>query len=90
LDYLEDHGIATRWAGVRAVVYDGFPTLGYVYKEDSKVENARCTTHLGSGGGSFSPAATVISRNAMSKEQDAFTQRILSYGNSSRTAESVE
>jgi len=86
LDYLEAHKIAKRWAGVRAVVYDGFPTLGCVYKDNAKVENARCTTHLGSGGGSFAPAATVISRHAMNENIDAFTKRILGYGNSSRTA----
>ena len=90
LNYLESQGIAKRWAGVRAVVYDGFPTVGYVYKQDGTcVENARCTTHLGSGGGSFSPAATIMSRNAMNKEHDAFTKRILKYGNSSRTSKSV-
>jgi hypothetical protein len=89
LDYLESQKIATRWAGVRAVVYDGFPSLGYVYKENTKIENARCTTHLGSGGGSFSPAATIISRSAMNKEQDAFAQRILNYGNPSRTSKSL-
>ncbi len=89
LNYLEEQKIAKRWAGVRAVVYDGFPTVGFVYKDDSKVENARCTTHLGSGGGSFSPATVVMSRNAMNKEQDAFTKRILKYGNSARTSRSV-
>lgn len=89
LHYLESEKIATRWAGIRAVVYDGFPTVGYVYKDGSKVENARCTTHLGSGGVSFSPAATKISRNAMNEKPDAFTQRILKYGDSSRTSKSL-
>jgi hypothetical protein len=89
LQYLEDQKIVTRWAGTRAVAYDGFPSLGHVYKNDLRVENARCTTHLGSGGGSFSPVLVSISRSAMKKEQDAFTQRILSYSNSARTATSV-
>jgi hypothetical protein len=88
LQYLETNKIATRWAGVRAVVYDGFPTLGHVFKNKSKVENARCTTHLGSGGGSFAPAAVVMSRNSMNDEQDDFTKRILNYGDSSRTSTS--
>lgn len=86
LDYLESQHIAKRWAGVRAVAYDGFPTLGCVYKDGFKVANARCTTHLGSGGGSFAPAATVISRHAMTENVDEFTQLILHYGSSTRTA----
>lgn len=86
LEFLESQKIATRWAGVRAVVYDGFPTLGYVYKQDERVENARCTTHLGSGGVSFSPAAVVVSRSAMNKEIDPFFQRILKFGNSTRNS----
>lgn len=85
--YLESENIAKRWAGVRAVVYDGFPTLGYLYKDNARVENARCTTHLGSGGGSFAPAATVISRSAMQGHSDPFTQQILLYGNSTRTSQ---
>jgi|SRR5579859_6247760 len=89
LNYLESKKIATRWAGVRAVVYDGFPTLGNVYKGNVKVTNARCTTHLGSGGGSFSPAVTLMSRSAMNQEHDDFTQRILNYGDSSRTSKSL-
>jgi hypothetical protein len=88
LNYLESKNIAKRWAGIRAVVHDGFLTAGYVYHDGSRVENGRCTTHLGSGGGSFSPAAVVMSRNAMNKENDAFTQRILKYGNSARTSRS--
>ncbi len=88
LAYLESQHIATRWAGVRAVVYDGFPTLGHVYAQGSKIENARCTTHLGSGGASFSPAAVTISRNAMHKECDSFSQRILNFGSSLRNSKS--
>lgn len=88
LDYLESEKIATRWAGVRAVVYDGFPTLGCLYHEGLAVKNVRCTTHLGSGGVSFCHAGVVISRNSMSENPDAFSQRILAYGSSSRTAKS--
>lgn len=85
-DYLESCGIAKRWAGVRAVVYDGFPTLGCLYKDNVCVENARCTTHLGSGGGSFSHAAVLMSRCAMNADLDAFSQQILAYSDSSRIA----
>ncbi len=89
LDYLENQGIARRWAGVRAVVYDGFPTVGYLYKDGARVENARCTTHLGSGGGSFAPAAVFMSRNAMNAQHNAFEKRILQYADSSRNAKYV-
>lgn len=67
-------------------MYDGFPTLGYLYKDGVKIENARCTIHLGSGGGSFAPAAVFISRSAMNAEHDAFEERILQYADSSRNA----
>jgi hypothetical protein len=87
LNYLEERKIATRWAGVRAVVYDGFPTLGAVYKDGVRVENARCTTHLGSGGASFSPAVVALSRKARANNVDAFTGRILKYGSSARNSE---
>ncbi len=85
LSYLESRKIATRWAGIRAVVYDGFPSLGFVYKDGAKVVNTRCTNHLGSGGVSFSHAAVVISRRALDQEQDSFTKCVLAYGDSSRT-----
>jgi hypothetical protein len=62
LQYLEERGIAQRWVGTRAVAYDGFPTLGNVYRDTVQVENARCTTHLGSGGVSFAPATVLFSR----------------------------
>lgn len=65
LKTLEMKNTAARWVGVRAVAYDGFPTLGYVYLTDRKVVNARCTTHMGSGGVSFAPAAVFASRNAI-------------------------
>jgi len=65
LQYLEEQGVAKRWVGTRAVAYDGFPTLGDVFyagRTERPVENARCTTHLGSGGVSFAPAAVIFSR----------------------------
>jgi hypothetical protein len=86
LTKLEKSGIAERWVGTRAVAYDGFPTLGAVYKEDREVSNARTTTHLGSGGGSFSPASIFVSRSTLNKkvEPDKLTQNVLRYGSSKR------
>ena len=87
LHYLESQGIATRWAGTRAVVYDGFPTLGPVYHNGQQVINARCTTHLGSGGVSFSPAAVVISQSTMQQEKNnsQLMHDVARYANSART-----
>jgi len=88
LNSLESRGIARRWAGVRAVVFDGFPTLGCVYKDECKIINARCTTHLGSGGASFSPASVMVSRASMnSKDANQFIQKVLHYADSARTAQ---
>jgi len=87
LSHLEKLGIAERWVGTRSVAYDGFPTLGSVYKKDCKITNARTTTHLGSGGGSFSLASIFVSRSTLNKdqtEQDKFTQDVLRYGSSNR------
>lgn len=82
---LEKAGIAERWVGVRALAYDGFPTLGTIYHEGRKVDNARTTTHLGSGGGSFSPGAIFVSRSVLKQEeQDQLTQDVLQYSNSNR------
>jgi len=62
LDTLEQQEIAQRWAGTRAVVFDGFPTLGAAYTpDDTKIDNVVVTTHLGSGGASFGPAAVAVS-----------------------------
>jgi len=85
LTQLEKLGIAERWVGTRAVAYDGFPTLGAVYREGRKVGNARTTTHLGSGGGSFSPASIFVSRSTLGQaEPDKWTQDVLKYGSSKR------
>ncbi len=83
---LEAMNIAERWAGIRAVARDGFPTLGLVYNSTSVVENARCTTHLGSGGVSFSPATVFASRSILNKRntEDTLTQEVLRYGSSNR------
>ena len=86
LSYLEEQGIAARWVGRRAVAYDGFPTIGALYYNDQKVSNARCTTHLGSGGVSFGPGAVFISRSSKQDLNDAFVQKILMYGDSRRIA----
>lgn len=87
LSFLEDKGIACRWVGRRAVAYDGFPTIGPLYYNGCKVGNARCTTHLGSGGVSFGPGAVAVSRNSEQSTNDAFIQKILMYADSRRMAE---
>lgn len=73
LDSLIDKGIAKVWVGSRAVAYDGFPTLGSLYKGSKRVRNARVTTHLGSGGGSFAIGAIAMSRAIAEKEGKATT-----------------
>jgi hypothetical protein len=61
---LQNKNIAIRWVGNRSFAYDGFPTLGQIYHASGRnIANARCTTHLGSGGVSFSPAAVLVSRS---------------------------
>lgn len=99
--YLEEKGIAKRWVGRRAVTYDGFPTLGRLYHQGRIVANARVTTHLGSGGGSFSHVASLISSFSLSpKEVQAeldranldlsFVQEVLEYADSRRKAMAVD
>jgi hypothetical protein len=88
LEYLEAKTVALRWVGVRSVAYDGFPTLGCIYHDGDMVGNARCTTHLGSGGVSFAPAAVFISRSIMNTQTyDSFVNQILQYADSARRAE---
>ncbi|HEX4839480.1 MAG TPA: FAD-dependent oxidoreductase [Rhabdochlamydiaceae bacterium] len=84
LSVLEKNGIAERWVGRRAIVYDGFPTLGALYKSGCKVDNARCTTHMGSGGVSMGPAAVLMSRTSEQAFSDPFSQKILLYADSRR------
>ncbi len=85
---LEDKGILQRWVGRRAVAYDGFPTLGALYTQGRKVSNARCTTHLGSGGVSFSHAAVQMSRSCEHIENE-FTEKVLRYADSRRHPEAM-
>ena len=80
---LEKYGMLNRWVGRRAVAYDGFPTLGALFANGRKVKNSRCTTHLGSGGVSFAPAAVQMSQS-FEKFDDPFTMKILQYANSQR------
>lgn len=87
LSFLEKKGIANRWVGRRAVAYDGFPTIGSLYHNNRKVINARCTTHLGSGGVSFGPGAVFISRSSEQSTNDTFVKKILMYADSRRIAE---
>lgn len=85
LTALENAGLAQRWVGRRAVAYDNFPTLGSLYMNNHVVSNARCTTHLGSGGVSFGPAAVTVSRFSEKSTDDAFIKKVLSYADSRRS-----
>jgi len=90
LTALEQRNIAKRWAGTRAVVFDGFPTLGKaVHKDGTEVENAIITTHLGSGGVSFGPAAVAISSSVIAKEpmDSPLVTAVLNYARADRVAE---
>lgn len=69
LEVLEKNGIAKRNVGTRAVACDGFPTCGEIFHKNELIENARTTTHLGSGGVSFSPAAVIFSRALKDKKE---------------------
>lgn len=90
MDLLEQKEIAKRWAGTRSVVFDGFPTLGVAYKADgTEVDNALITTHLGSGGVSFGPAAVAVSCSARNKatRSDALVDAVLGFARSDRAAQ---
>jgi hypothetical protein len=89
MDILEQKQIAKRWAGTRAVAFDGFPTLGVVYTTDGKqISNAIVTTHLGSGGASFGPAAVVVSCSGYNKntKKDPLLNTVLDFAESNRSA----
>ncbi|MBS0656217.1 MAG: hypothetical protein JSR46_10600, partial [Verrucomicrobia bacterium] len=86
---LEKKGVLSRWVGRRAVTYDGFPTLGNLYHQGQKVANARCTTHLGSGGVSFAPGVVHASRLCERENTDPLIANVLRYADS-RRAPSVE
>ena len=82
-----------RGVGLRALAYDGFPTLGFAYHNGRKVQNARITTHLGSGGASFGPAAAIISQAANQPEiieKNPFYKRILLFADSRRLSSGVK
>jgi hypothetical protein len=98
--FLEKEGMAKRWVGRRAVAYDGFPTLGRLYHQGKIVPNGRVTTHLGSGGGSFSLITALISHFALVPEglQEKlervgldleFVQEVLGYADSRRSAKAL-
>jgi len=89
LDILEQKNIAQRWAGTRSVVFDGFPTLGAAYTIDgAKIDNAIITTHLGSGGVSFAPAAVAISCSAQNEKatRSPLANKVLDFARSNRCA----
>lgn len=87
MEILEKRNIAKRWVGVRAVAFDGFPTLGQIYLGDRKVINARCTTHMGSGGVSFAPASVFTSRSIHNKKTDNLISRVITYSDTRRSPE---
>lgn len=90
MDFLEQKNIIKRWAGVRAVVYDGFPTLGRAYHADgTAIDNAIITTHLGSGGVSFGPAAVAMSYSIQNKNRinNPLADAVLNFARSNRTAQ---
>lgn len=68
MEQLEQQGFAKRWVGRRAVAFDGFPTVGLLYFGGHMVKNAQVTTHLGSGGGSFSWIMSKISNYELNPE----------------------
>ncbi len=89
IDSLEQKGIAKRWAGTRAVVFDGFPSLGTAYKADgTEIDNALVTTHLGSGGVSFGPAAVAVSCSAQNNilTRKPLVDNVLGFAKSNRVA----
>ena len=87
LSFLEANGIAERWAGIRAVAFDGFPTLGTAYtQKGAKIDNAFVATQLGSGGGSFAPAAVVVSQSYRDEQvkRDPLVNTVLEFARSDR------
>lgn len=76
-------GLLKRWVGRRAVAYDGFPTLGALYRSGRKIPNGRCTTHLGSAGVAFAPAAILMSRQ-YDNPKDDFAKTILAFADARR------
>jgi hypothetical protein len=96
VESLEKKGLLTRWVGKRAVAYDGIPTMGRLYANFKNrsyvVANARCTTHLGSGGVSFAPAAVLVSRQDDLEPalRDSFAAKILDMSSSMRRQELID
>jgi len=85
LKELQNRGIAECWVGVRSVYYDGVPVLGEVFtKEGKRIDNARATTGLGSGGVSFGPACVRISMESRKEVTGGFVSEILRYASSTR------
>ncbi len=86
LDSLLIRGAAKTWVGSRGVAYDGFPTLGALYRGEERVNNARVTTHLGSGGVSFALGCIAISRASLNdvKTIDPLVEKVLDFSDSRR------
>ena len=96
LKKLEDAKIAKRWIGRRGVAYDGFPTLGNLYRVGTLVTNARTTTHIGSRGGSLALIVSLISASSKDPKlveqmrdlglEPMFIKEVLRFADSRRTA----
>lgn len=84
LNQLEAENKVRRRVKVRGVAYDGFPTLGSGHDaQGNEISNATITTHLGSGGVSFGPAAVTFSRSVRNQQKDQepepFVKEVLNY-----------
>ena len=89
LNRLINNNIASVWVGARAVAYDGYPTLGKLYKDNKVVTNARTTTHLGSGGVSFAHGSIMMSKRAMEADNSSvklssLENKVIHYSDSRR------
>jgi hypothetical protein len=85
---LEKDGYIKRWVGTRAVAYDGFPTLGYLYHKENghKIENGFVNTHAGSGGNAFAPGVCETNYQiTRSPKLDECLELIAKYSSSART-----
>jgi hypothetical protein len=95
MKFLETHKIAKRWAGRRAVAYDGVITAGPAYTaEGIRIKHATITTHLGSGGVSSGPGAVIATLSSEEPDYEFHShpviQNILKYSQSLREAKQLD
>lgn len=89
MEFLEANKIAKRWAGRRAVAFDGVITAGPAYTaEGIRIEYATITKDLGSGGVSSGPGAVIATISSDDEEHEfrnhPVIQTILNYSQSYR------